>query len=397
MVDFEYVIIGGGVMGASIAFHLTREGQKVCLVEWRTVASGNTGKSSALVRTHYSNETVARMALYSLKSFQHYDSTGFTKYTKNGMIFPFSGRDADIALKNMEMLKSIGVDERIVDKQFLIDKYGNINTDKFDLLLYEPESGYADPVATTNAFMDGAKAAGCSIIYGEAVKIESENGEVNVTLSGGKSLTGKKVIIATNVWTNRLLENSGIKKIYLPPIHASVHGIIYLRRPKEMKGVKPTLWDPPNRLYYKMEGESMIVIGSIDPSLDRKSYDVFEPLNERMEQDEIIEYLSIAINRLPDLGKGTLIDNIRGYYDMTPDGQPIIDSLDHTGLENCFICAGFSGHGFKLSPAIGKIVFDMVTEKDPEKSMFDWRIFSLKRFVTGNTIKSLYDDIGTIY
>ena len=114
--------------------------------------------------------------------------------------------------------------------------------------------------------------------------------------------------------------------------------------------------------------------------------------------DEYIEkYLEKLTERLPGMENASVISTVSGLYDMSPDGQAIIDSLSEIGLKNVYVCAGLSGHGFKLSPAYGRIVADMLTLQDPDKALFDWRYFSADRFRKGKTIRSMYSEIGTIY
>ena len=392
------IIIGAGSTGSSIAYNLSKTGNKVTVIDQRGIAGGNTGKSSALIRTHYSNEIIARMALYSFNVISDFESIGYSGFRKTGMIFPFHDRDVEIAKRNVSMLKSIGIDEEIMEPAEIRHFYDDVNLDNFDFVTYEPESGYADPVATSNSFMEKAKGFGAVMLSKKkALRVDSKGERVTVTLVDGKELTGDRVVLATNVWTNDLLSQSGVSESNLLPISASLHGIIYIRRPKQYVGMKPTLWDPPHAAYYKMEGETVTALGSLDPEIDRKEVDIHEFLPETVTQEYLEEYLEKIVSRLPSMRDATVISSLTGLYDMTPDGQAVIDSLSGLGLDGVYVCAGLSGHGFKLSPAYGKIVADMLNGEDPEKSIFDWRPFNMRRFREGKLIKSLYADIATIY
>ncbi len=394
----DIIIIGAGSTGSSVAYNLSKTGNRVTVIDQLGVAGGNTGKSSALIRTHYSNEIIAKMALYSFKVISHFEDIGYSGFRKTGMIFPFHDRDVEIAKRNVRMLKSIGIDEKIIEPTEIRGFYDDVNLDNFDFVTYEPESGYADPVATSNSFMEKAKESGAVMFSKKkAVRVDNKGENVRVTLDDGKELSGGKVILATNVWTNDLLSESGVSKSNLLPISASMHGIIYIRRPKQYSGLKPTLWDPPHTAYYKMEGETVTAIGSLDPKIDREEVDIHGFIPETVTQEYLEGYLERIVSRLPSMRDATVISSLTGLYDMTPDGQAIIDSLSGIGLDNVYVCAGLSGHGFKLSPAYGKIVADMINGEDPEKSIFDWRPFNMRRFREGKLIKSLYDDIATIY
>ncbi|MEM0156743.1 MAG: FAD-binding oxidoreductase [Thermoplasmataceae archaeon] len=394
----KFIIVGAGSTGTSIAYHLASMNQKVTVIEGNAVASGNTGKSSALVRTHYSNSIIARMSLYSLKFFEKFSSIGYSGFTKTGMIFPFDEKYEAVARDNVAMLRSIGVNEEEINPADIKKFYPDANLEGYDYVTYEPDSGYADPVSTANSFMLRAKELGAKLILKRSVRsVESNTSGPEVILTDGTRIRGEKVILATNVWTNDILAHSGISPEKLLPITASMHSIIYLRRPEEYRGQKPTLWDPHQLAYYKMEGASITALGSLDPAVDQNPVDIHSNLPETAEQDYIEEYLPRIARRLPSMGKATLISSLNGLYDMSPDGQVIFDDMSSAGLDSIYVFAGLSGHGFKLSPAYGRMAADMLTDRDPEECEFDWRPFRMDRFRTGRLITSRYSDIGTIY
>lgn len=392
------VVIGAGSTGSSIAYQLSKAGCKVTLLDRGTTASGNTGRSSALIRTHYSNETLARMAMYSLRVFQDFGSIGYSGFTRTGMFFTFHGSDSHTAMENVQMLRSIGIDEQEIEPDGLKKFYPDIDTEGFDYVAYEPESGYADPVATANSYAEAAKSLGASIILNnEVTSIKDLREGALAHLRTGEDLACDRIVVATNTWTNDLLQRSGVDESSLLPITSSMHGIVYLRRPPDYTGLKPTLWDPPNLVYYKMEGQSLTAIGSLDPSVDRTPVDIHGFIPETVTQELMEDYVAKTASRLPGMKKATLVSSLTGFYDMTPDGQAIVDSLENIGLEHAYVCAGLSGHGFKLSPAFGKMVSNMITETDTDEPYLDWKQFSISRFRNNKLIKSKYSDIGTIY
>jgi sarcosine oxidase subunit beta len=391
-----YIIVGAGSTGSSIAYNLSLLGKKVTLIDMDGIASGNTGKSSALVRTQYSNSLLARMAVYSLNVFKNFNGLGYSGFTKTGMFFIYDKKHSELAKGNEDMLESLGINEREVDIEFIKKFYPEFNGKESDFIIYEPESGYADPVATTNSFVNKAKELGCTVLLrNRVISVESGMDRVSVVLNNGLKINGSKVILATNMWTNQLLENSGILKENLYPIHPSMHGIIYFRRPEPLIGIKPTILDMANLAYYKMEGETIALLGSMDPELDRASVDLNSYMDDEQWDNFIDKNVGIMMDRLPSMQDAKIISKAYGFYDMTPDGQAIIEEVPD--LKSVYVCAGLSGHGFKLSPAYGKIVSEMVTGVDPDNSTFDWRIFSSKRFKTGEIIRTKYSDIGTIY
>ena len=396
--DFDFIIVGAGSTGTSISYYLRKYGGKVLLIDSKGIATGNTAKSSALIRTHYSNELIAAMGKYSFDVISNFDSIGFSGLHQPGMFFPFDEKYRDTAKENVEMLRGLGIKEVESSSREIEKHFPGISLSGFDYVVFEPLSGYADPVAVSNSYAEAARNSGVVVRVGkEAKRLESGNGKVKIHLKDGSTLTGKKVILATNVWTNKLLENSGVSKNKLFPITASMHSVIYLKRPAMFQGEKPVLWDPPNLAYYKMEGSTLLAAGSLDPEIDKKPVNIEDNLPEAAEYDYIEDYVSRLTDRIPGMGEATVVSSVTGLYDMTPDGQAIISSLDGLGLEGVYACVGLSGHGFKLSPAYGLITSEMVTDVPPERATFDWRKFSPDRFKEGKLITSKYTEIGTIY
>jgi sarcosine oxidase subunit beta len=396
--NFEFVIIGAGSTGASIAYYLSKTSRRILLIDKAGIAGGNTGKSSALIRTHYSNELIAKMAKYSYGIISNFDSIGFSGFHSTGMIFPFTSKEESLARENAEMLRNLGLDEKEIAPQDIERYFPGLSLAGFDYVLSEPWSGYADPVAVTNSFVQSAQTRGLTIRTGKsALNIDSNGERVTVNMDGGVKVTAKKVILATNVWTNELLARSGIPKDRLLPITASLHSVVYLKRPSSLLGEKPVLWDPPNLAYYKMEGDSLCAVGSLDPAIDKKQVDISEPIPGEADYDYIEDYMTRLVRRIPAMGDSTIVSSINGLYDMTPDGQAIISPLNYLGLDGVYVCAGLSGHGFKLSPSFGLITSEMVSGMSHEEATFDWTIFSPHRFREGRLIKSKFEEIGTIY
>jgi glycine/D-amino acid oxidase-like deaminating enzyme len=396
--DFDFIIVGAGSTGTSISYHLRKYGRKVLLLDSRGIAAGNTGKSSALIRTHYSNELIAAMGKYSYDFISKFDSIGFSGLHQPGMLFPFDEKYRETAKENVEMLRRLGIEEVELSPKEIERHFPGASLEGFDYVVFEPHAGYADPVAVSNSYAEQARKNGAVVKIGrEVMRVESKKDGVLVDLNDGSSISGKKVILATNVWTNKLLSNSGISKGSLLRITASQHAVIYLKRPPVFQGEKPILWDPPNLAYYKMEGSSLLAVGSLDPDIDNRPVDPEGNLPEVADYNYIEDYVGRLTSRIPGMGDATIVSSVTGLYDMTPDGQAIISPLEKIGLDGVFVCAGLSGHGFKLSPAYGLITSEMVTDVDLDRATFDWRNFSPDRFSQGKLITSKYTKIGTIY
>src|SRR5690348_9948846 len=162
----DIVIIGGGCTGASIAYHLARaKAGQVTLLERSTVASGTTGRSSAIVRQHYSIPTLARMAQRSLQIFRHFDQEvgGEVGFRQTGLLIGARAEDLEGLRATVAMHRELGIDSRMIGREEVRELEPRMATEDLVGACYEPEAGYADPVATTMAFAHQARRLGAQI------------------------------------------------------------------------------------------------------------------------------------------------------------------------------------------------------------------------------------------
>ncbi len=188
----DVVVIGGGVNGAATAFQLAKRGVKrVLLLERRHIGSGATGKSGALVRAHYSNVSESQLTLESLKIFWNWESEvgfGNPRFEKTGFFRLVKPEDTDKLKANVEAQQAIGVGTRLVDPYEINQIEPLIRTDDLTLAAYEPDSGYADPNATTYGYIEGA------VHYGAIVRTQTE--VTGIIAQGGK-VTGVETTAGT--------------------------------------------------------------------------------------------------------------------------------------------------------------------------------------------------------
>ena len=168
----DVVVIGGGVNGTSIAMHLSRMGVgKVLLVEKGGLASGASGRSGAMVREHYLHPTLVKMAMEASEIFHNFRDAvgGDARFVETGRLLLFGGRDEAAARANVEMNRTLGVEIYCLSPSEILETVPHISTDGVVLGVYEPNSGYADPMATTYAYAEQAKNGGAEILTGCAV------------------------------------------------------------------------------------------------------------------------------------------------------------------------------------------------------------------------------------
>jgi len=383
----DVVIVGGGVNGASIAFNLAERGAKnIVLLEKETLAGGPTGRSSAILRQHYSNEVTARMAFSSLKEFQEFSHKvgGECGYVKTGFMMIVDARDADRLKQNVAMQQRIGIKTQLITANEVKQVDPHLYTDDFLYAAYEPEAGHADPVLTTSSYGEAAKRLGVQILQKTTVKsIRVSSSRVIGVETDQGTIETRTVIAAAGPWTPTLVAPLGIPL----PIHACRAQICVVERPPQMKEeVHPIYADFVTSIYIRPEAGRQTLVGSIDPkeAEDRApNPDDYKEAVDTHFRDEMLEKLA---KRVPILKNGLYKGGWVGLYDITPDWHPVIDQV---GPEGLFIVAGFSGHGFKLAPATGDLVADLVTKG--KSSVPDVKFFNYDRFAKKQLIRGQYE------
>ncbi len=364
----DTIIIGGGCMGASIAFHLAERGERnIALLERRDIGTGNTGKSGSIVRQHYSNPPTARMAQAALRVFQHWAERvgGDCGFRQTGLLALAGEADAAALAESVEMQRGLGIDTHLLAPDDVPRLESRVALSHVALACWEPEAGYADPIATAAAFAARARDLGVEILTGTGVTRLVREGDrvVGVEARGGVLPAGR-VIVATNAWANELLAPIGAAVPILP----SRHAILALRRSPDFGPAHPILFDYEHRLYLRPDGDYFTLIGSSDPDEAQLPADPHN-YHEGLMRDEIMRFNGGASTLLPSLHNGVVRGGWAGIYDVTPDWQPMIGPApDLAGL---YMAIGFSGHGFKLSPMVGQWMADLlVTGSSPDLAPF---------------------------
>lgn len=382
----EAVVIGGGCNGASVAYNLAKRGvTDVALLEKSFLAFGGTGKSSAIVRQHYSNEETAKMAVESLRVFQNFEkqvgeNSGFTQ---TGFLVLVGPKDLEGLEANVAMQRKVGIDTRVISSEELKELEPEIRTVDLAAAAYEPESGFADPVSTTSSFAKQAENMGVKILVKtEVTGIRTDAGKVRSVLTNRGEIETGVVVNAAGVWGARIAEMVGIRL----PLTPTRHPVCYMRSPDGFREIKRIVVDYPNGIYIRPEAiPGRFQVGSIDPNISGLEIDP-DNYNEGIGFETISTYATKLTSRFPRMEMGVSMGGFSGPYDITPDWHPI---LDRTRVEGFYLAVGFSGHGFKLCPAVGRLMAELITEG--RTSGIDIRFFRFSRFEEGRPITGKYE------
>ena len=238
----DTVVVGGGVIGTSVAMHLARLGAgKVVLVEQGHLAGGASGRSGAMVREHYLHPVLVRMAMESSHIFHNFADAigGDAGFRQTGRLLLVGERDKEAVRANVGMNRDLGVNIETVAPSELVRIVPNMNTDGVAISAYEPDSGYADPVATTYAYADRARDHGAEILTQRPVtRLATSGGRITGVETYAGLIAAPAVVVATGPWWDRLAASVGESLPITPirvPGQAAVPGLRRRRLPGRLR------------------------------------------------------------------------------------------------------------------------------------------------------------------
>ena len=371
----DVVIVGGGIMGASIALHLAeQQAGEVVLLEKRHLAAGSSGKSGAILRQHYSRETTIRMARTSLHFYAAFEER-FGRdigFVRPGMMF-LANESARTSLeRNVRLQQSVGVDTELVEADDLreLEPRGQFADDA--LGAWEPEAAYVNPVRTVYALAAAARARGAQLRTDTRVtELLSEHGRMRgVRTASGERIDAPVVINAGGPWAAQLLQSLDLDY----PLQAIRPEQAYLEPPGDFGAPTAIYADLVTDVYWKPEPAGWTRIGKMSYEGDDE---VPDPDHYDVGVDQVfIDFARGAITeRLPAFERAVSWGGCGALYTVTPDAHPLIGPVPE--VEGLYLVSGFSGHGFKLAPAVGAGVAALITGAAPDP--FDPDLFAVDR------------------
>ena len=386
----DVVVIGAGVTGASIAFQLARHSnRRVVVVDARSPVGGISGRTFGQIRQHYSNELMVRMALRGFECIRDWDSEvgyGDPGYVRLGYMLLVIDDQIDGLRRNVELGRGLGVDTRYVGPAEIAAVEPLVEAAGLAGGAYEPDGGYIDVTRMVLSWLGAATAAGAEVLTPlEVLRIAVDGGGVTGVATAHGDIQAPAVVVATGAWATDLLAPLGIEV----PIE---------RRRLDMAMIEQS---PGARVLHTCitDGNSNLVIR---PDMGRRLLAVAYPHEMPLVEDPLAEAspedrrdhaarIRRALGqRLPEVQLSGTIASTSGAYDVTPDYHPILGWAD--GIAGLYMAVGFSGHGLKLSPAVGEIVaadllgLDQVGGAPP----IDAQALGPKRFAEGTLMHLAY-------
>lgn len=378
----DAVVIGGGIMGVSVAHFLAKKRfGKVVLLEKQHLASASTGSSAGNIRTSYSNPLTIKLALRALEMFENDrdELGGDSGFRQTGMMVLMEESDLDAGMHVLNEETKLDTGSRRVSTEEIREL-----APQFDLVgiiagTYQERGGYADPLKTTRSLATSAQQWGLVVCEGAAATgLKTINGKVKgVEISGGYIET-PVVVNAAGPWGREV--GFWVGRNY--SVRWSREGDMVIRLPSNF-GHFPVVSDPGCRIYFRPHGEDRLLAGrdypkEIEP-IDIGDYDLkLDPgTQNRIERG--------LYRRIPALRDTEFFHGWSSIYTISDDWHPLVGR--EQGMEGYYACFAGSGHGFKLAPAIGEALADIVSGDTPAIDISDLRP---DRFADGKSFSSAW-------
>ncbi|HSS89087.1 MAG TPA: FAD-binding oxidoreductase [Streptosporangiaceae bacterium] len=357
----DVVIVGAGVIGAATAFHLSLLGAgDVLVLDRATVGSGMSCRSSALVRMHYTFGPEVELAVRSDAMFGAWpDLTGRPGCVRRTGFVRIVSPGEEAALRaNVAMQRALGARAEVIDAAGLKEVAPGLRADDVECAAWEPNGGYGDGAVVAGDLLAAARARGVRYRpHSPVAALLTDGGRVTgVELAGSGSGTGGgdrehagTVVLAAGVWSPALLRTAGV----VLPIETELHRVAVLAH-GEGRGAPVACIDSTTQTYFRPEaGGSMTLVGAFAGQRGADPDAVASAAGE-----DLAPLVQAASHRVPALEDAGIVRGVTGVYDMTPDARPLLGRLP--GLDGLIVAAGFSGMGFKISPAVGEGIAGLI-------------------------------------
>jgi len=370
----DVVIVGGGCMGASVAYHLARRGMtRVVLLEReQLLATGSTGRNAGGVRHQFSNEANIRLSLESIGLLERFaDEVGHTiDFHQDGYLFLLSSpASVETFRRNVALQRSLGIDVEWLDADEAARRAPGLDTAGVLGATFCGRDGVADPNGVTMGFAKAAQALGVTIERGaEVTGIRVERDRIAAVETTRGSIHTPRVVNAAGPWARQIGKMAGAD-VPVDPIRRHIF-IAALEAGARVPASHVLVIDFETTFYFHREGAGLLF--GMGERGETPTFDT------TVQWDFLPQVIDVAVKRLPSLGDASISHAWAGLYEMTADGNPIIGPA--AGIDGLYLINGFSGHGFQHSPAAGRLLADVITGRDPQ---FDLRPFAAERFASG--------------
>lgn len=388
MNPYDVIVIGAGVVGSSVAFHLAQLGAgRVLVLDRGQIGTGTTSQSSGILRTHYSVIENVELALASWRVFNNFsaylgDEDASAGLVKCGyLIASPDGPKLSPLRSALQAQREKGIEVQLLDAQQAGELLPIARFDDAALMGYEPEAGFADAYLVATSFARAARRRGVTFMEGvEVEQLLLEQGRVTGVQTSRGRFTSSTVVSLQNIWATEIERWTGVASPVVPERHI----VLALEGPQAYSYTMPVYKDlgSEGMLYCRSYGGRQMLVseGIVGEQLPL-------PSNEQGEisMDTMVHVGAQVAERFPSFDTAGVASSWTGVYDVTPDWNPVLGRLPE--VPGLVVGYGFSGHGFKLSPAVGRVLAQEALSLPTDVSLAP---YALERFRSGHLLTGKY-------
>ncbi len=369
----EVAIIGGGIMGASTAYHLAWRGcTDAVILEKGLLAQASTGLSAGGIRQQFSHPANIRLSQEAVRVFERFEEEFGVDMEFRQVGYLFLAQSEEVwqeFLTNVEVQHLHNVPVEALTPEEIKYRWPYLNVEDLCGGTFCPEDGYADPYMAAMGFANAARRLG--------VRIEEQTKVTAIHIEGGKvrgvettrgPISAPVVVNVAGPWGGEVARMAGLD-LPVRPYRRQV----FMTQPFDpISKPVPMILDIEPAFYFRGEGPG-VLMGMSDP-------DEPSSFNTHVDYRFMEKVIGAAIHRAPILEDAEILRGWGGLYAITPDDNPIIGPLP--GIEGLFCAIGFSGHGFQQAPTVGRILSELILD---DETSFDLSPFAHNRFgrITG--------------
>ena len=356
MINANYVIIGAGISGCSIAYNLAKAGEKnIVVIDKEYLAAGATGRCGAGVRQQWGTKMNCLLARESIRFFEgakeELKYEGDIEFKQEGyLIVAVNEEEEALFSKNVLLQKSLDIPARLINKEEALEIVPHLNKDAFLSATFCPTDGHLNPFTMTDAYYQAAKHLGVEFYFLEEVKeIIIKNQVISQVITNKRTIKTNKVINAAGGYARAIGKLVGLDI----PVYPEKHEILVTEPVEKAQG--PMVISFGKNIYCQQVPDGGFIMGRSDPNIE--SNDDITSSWEFLD-----EMAKTVCDLLPAVGNLHITRQWAGLYAMSPDRQPIIDEADD--LPGFYMAVGFSGHGFMFAPMTGLLLTEIILKKE---------------------------------
>ena len=370
----DYVIIGGGVQGCSLAYNLAKMGAKnVVVLEKSTISSGSTGRCGAGIRAQWGTEMNCRIGMDCLSKFENLSEELGMDVGLNQcgyLMVAYRESEFETLKESMKLQNRLGINTKVVSKEEAYSICPGLDAEDAVGFTFHDKDGHADPFLTTFAYQEAGKRLGVTFHkFTEVTGIQVENGKITGVSTTKGDIAAPVVVNCAGGFSQHVAKMAGLEL----PNFSERHEII-ITEPVEF-GICPPMLMSFTGNYYIQQRPHGSIIGGCSPEGHPEDYKYGNSW-------QFLEQMAQTIYKLLPRTKGIrIVRQWSGLYNMTPDRQPIMGEAED--IKGFFLSVGYSGHGFMFGPTTGELMAQLILGKELSMPI---DMLHYHRFATGELI-----------